>query len=100
MKRRVVEISDEARNDLIRLYDRISEAASPATALSYIERIENYVRGFDVASERGVLRDDIRPGLRVVGYKHRASIAFTVEDERVIILRIFYAGQNWTDQFQ
>jgi toxin ParE1/3/4 len=47
-----------------------------------------------------VLRDDIRPGLRVVGYKHRASIAFTVEGERVIILRIFHGGQNWTEQFQ
>jgi toxin ParE1/3/4 len=100
VKRRAVEISDEARNDLIRLYDRIAEAASPATALSYIERIEDYVRGFDIASERGVLRDDIRPGLRVVGYKHRASIAFTIEDERVIILRIFHGGQNWTEQFR
>ena len=100
MKRRVVEISDEARNDLIRLYDRIAEAASPATALSYVEGIENYVLGFDIASERGVLRDDIRPGLRVVGYKHRASIAFIVEDERVIILRIFHGGQNWTEQFR
>ena len=100
MKRRAVEISDEARNDLIRLYYRIAEVANPTTALSYVERIEDYVQGFDIASERGVLRDDIRPGLRVVGYKHRASIAFTVEDERVIILRIFHGGQNWTEHFQ
>lgn len=68
MKRRAVEISDDARNDLIRLYDRIAEAASPATALSYVERIDNYVRRFDIASERGVSRDDIRPGLRIVGF--------------------------------
>jgi toxin ParE1/3/4 len=50
-----------------------------------------------VASERGQLREDIRPGLRVAGFEHRVAIAFIVEDERVIILRVFYGGQNWTD---
>lgn len=100
MKRRAVEIADEARDDLIRLYEWIAEAASPAVALSYIERLETHIRGFDTASERGHLREDVRPGLRIIGFEHRITIAFTVEDERVIILRIFYGGQNWTDLIQ
>lgn len=95
MKRRRVEISDEARTDLIALYAWIAEAAGPDAALSYIERLERYCRGFDVASERGTQRDDIRPGLRIVGCERRVTIAFTVEDERVVFLRVFYGGQDW-----
>jgi toxin ParE1/3/4 len=97
VKRRAVEISDDARDDLIRLYEWIAEAANPIVAISYIERIETYIQGFNVASERGHLREDIRPGLRVAGFENRVAIAFFVEDEQVIILRVFYGGQNWTE---
>jgi len=48
----------------------------------------------DVASERGSLRDDIRPYLRVIGFERSASIAFMVADTCVVILRVFYGGQN------
>lgn len=95
MIRRAVILSPEARADLLHLYDWIAEAASPAAALAYVERIEAYLRSFDLASERGTLRDDIRPGLRMIGFQRRLSIAFTVDAERVTILRIFYGGQDW-----
>ncbi len=100
MKKRIVEISQDARADLITLYDWIAIAASPSIALSYIERLEKYCRGFDLASERGHLREDVRPGLRIVGFERSVTIAFTVEDERVIILRIFYGGRNWSELMQ
>ena len=100
MKRRVVEFSDEATADLLGLYDWIAKAASAAVALSYIDRLETYILGFDVASERGHLREDVRPGLRIVGFEHRITIAFIVESERVVILRIFYGGRNWFDLIQ
>lgn len=79
MKRRIVEISDDAIADLNGFYHWIGNKAEPAIALSYIERLKNYCRGFDVASERVELRDDIRLGLRIVG---RVTIAFTVEERR------------------
>jgi len=81
------------------LYDWISDAASPATALAYIERLENYISRFDVASARGTSRDDIRPGLRTIGFERRLTIAFTLNDADVTIQRIFYAGRNWTGAF-
>lgn len=100
MKQRIVEISADAKADLIALYDWIANEASPAVALSYIERLESYCLGFDLASERGHLRDDIRPNLRIVGFERRVTIAFMVEDDRVIILRIFSGGRNWTKLMQ
>jgi toxin ParE1/3/4 len=45
--------------------------------------------------ERGTRRDDLSPGLRIVGYRRRATIAFTVESDAVIIQGIFYGGQDY-----
>ncbi len=79
MKRRVVEISGDAVSDLNALYDWIADRAGPEIALSYIDRLEDYCRGFDMASERGHQHDDIRTGLRIVGFERRVIIAFAVE---------------------
>ncbi len=83
MKRRIVEFSEDANNDLTALYDWIAKAVSPIVALSYLERLETYCNGFDLASERGHTRDDLSPGLRIVGFERRVTIAFTVESEGV-----------------
>ena len=67
--------------------------------MSYIDRIESYCLGFDLASERSHRCDDISPGLRIVGFERRLTIAFAVDDDCVTILRLFYGGQNWEDKF-
>ena len=95
MIHRIVVLAPEARDDLLHLYAWIAEAASPTVALSFIERVETYLRGLDVASERGTRRDDIRPGLRTVGFARRLTIAFTVDASQVTILCVFYAGCDW-----
>ncbi len=97
MRRRDVIFSPEARNDLLNLYDRIAAKAGPEIAIGYIERIEAFCHGFDLASERGQLRGDIRPGLRIVGFERRITIAFSVDEERVTILRLFYGGRDWEE---
>jgi len=81
----------------VALYDWIAERASPDTALGYIDRLESYIRGFDYASERGTLRNDIREGLRTVGFERRVTIAFNVTAQEVIVLGLFYGGQNWQE---
>ena len=97
MRRRHVVFSPEARDDLLNLYDWIATRAGPAVAISYIERIEAFCLGFDLASERGQLRGDIRPGLRIVGFERRITIAFSMNKEQVTILRLYYGGQNWEE---
>ena len=59
MIRRTIVFSPEARADLLELYDWVANAASPDAAMAYIERIERFVAGFELAPERGTLR---RPG--------------------------------------
>lgn len=96
MIHRPIAFSPEARNDLLALYDWIASEASPETAIAYIGRVEHFISGFETAAERGAPRDDIRPGLRTIGFERRLTIAFAVS-EQVTILRIFYAGRNWEE---
>lgn len=89
-----IRLTDAAETDLERIYQGISERASPGIARGYVNRILGYLAGFDVFPERGRVRDEIRPGLRIVGFERRVSIAFVVEAEEVVVLRILYAGQQ------
>ena len=95
MIRRPVVYGPEARNDLLALYDRLADAASPQVALAYVQRLEAWMAAFDMASERGTRRDDVRPGLRIIGFERRVTVAFAVGDAQVVILRLFYGGQDW-----
>lgn len=95
MQPRKVIFAPEARDELKALYKDIADAASPEIALSYLERLEEYCRGFSHASMRGHRRDDVRPGLRIVGFEKRVTIAFSVDDETVTILHLFYGGRDW-----
>ena len=84
----------EAHEDLRNLYDFIADRAGENQALSYIEAIERFCRGFREFPERGVRRDELFVGLRVIGFKRRVSIAFHIQDRTVTIDRILYAGRD------
>lgn len=99
MKTRRVVFAPEAEGDLIELYDWISGEASPTVALGYIERIEAFCGRMSIGSERGHLRNDIRPNLRIVGFERRLTIAFVVGVDTVTILRVFTAGRDWEKSF-
>lgn len=96
MNRRTVTFAPEARDDLIKLGDWITERAGAQVAMNYVERVMAYCADFETSGERGQRRDDLRPGLRVVGFERRIAIAFTVSSTEVAILRLYYGGQNWT----
>ena len=86
--------SPRAADDLPNIFDWISTAASDSIALGFVERIETYCRGFGDFPHRGTKRDDLRPGLRLIGFERRATILFDVTDTRVTILRVLYGGRE------
>lgn len=85
MKRRIVTFTPQARSDLLGIGDWIAERAGAEIALSYTARLEAYCEGFEFAGERGQRRDDLSPGLRVVGF-----------ERRVAIVCLYYGGQDWS----
>ncbi len=98
MKERRVVFAPEAGDDLAGLYDWIAEQASPSTAMAYLLRVETFCRRLSIGSERGHIRPDIRPGLRIIGFERRLTIAFVVREDDVTVLRIFAAGRNWDQE--
>ena len=93
MTYRVV-LSDAAEKDVTELLDHLVPEAGERIARAYVDRLIDYCAGFETFPERGLKRDDLRPGLRVVGFRGRASIAFLVRDDVVTIVRIFHGGRD------
>ena len=97
MKERTVVFSPEAEAELLDIYDWIATAASAVVAYGYVTRIEEFCEGLSIGSLRGQARDDIRSGLRVIGFERRVVVAFIYDAEQVVILRFFYGGRNWEE---
>ncbi len=89
----------EAEAQLVALFFHIAAAASPEIAARYTDAIVEQCESLTTFPMRGARRDDIRPGLRVFGFRRRVSIVFEVTGETVTILGIFYAGQNFEAAF-
>ena len=51
--------------------------------------------GLATFPERGRRRDDIQPGLRVIGFERRVAIAFRILKTRVEIVSIAYGGRDF-----
>jgi toxin ParE1/3/4 len=89
-----VEFSPEALGDLIDLYDYIAVRDGAERAMGYIDRIEDCCRKLSVFPDRGIRRDDLRPGLRILGFERRAVIALQITADTVTILRVLYGGRD------
>lgn len=84
----------EARDDLDSLYAWIADQSGERVADHFIGRLRSFCFNLTLAPERGRRRDELLPGLRLLGYRRRATIAFTIQGDAVVILRIAYRGRN------
>jgi plasmid stabilization system protein ParE len=69
MKTRQVVIDPDAKEDLRDLYHWIAASGSPASALNYLQRIQDFINGLDIAAERGTTLDIVDPGLRSIPFE-------------------------------
>ena len=90
-----VEILPEAGEQLRDLEDYIASAATPAIASGFVTEIVDACSRLDTFPNRGTPRDDVRKGIRTIPFRRRTTIAYVVEDARVVILGIYYGGQDW-----
>jgi plasmid stabilization system protein ParE len=99
MTHRVV-FSPEAELELVSLYFHIAEAASPEIAAKYNEDIVRECESLRNLPHRGTRRDNIRAGLRTIGFRRRVTIAFEVTGSVVTILGVFYGGRDFEKMFE
>lgn len=95
MKQRAVIIGRRADADIRRFGRYIAHFGAPATAERYVERLYKHIIGLDIATERGIRRGDIAPGLHIIAFERSATLAVLVEDKKAVVIRVFYRGQNW-----
>lgn len=84
-----------AEADLFGLYDFIAAEAGIEAAGRYIERIEAACLALERFPKRGTRREDIGSGIRTLGFERRATIVFQLKTRDVVIVRIFYGGQDY-----
>lgn len=93
-----VQFAPEAKDQLDAIEAYIALASGyPSTAARFIDEIVAYCEGFRTFPERGMRRDDLLPGLRVIGYRRRVTVAFRVNAaaQTVSIVGVFYGGQDY-----
>ncbi len=93
-------LSPEAWAQLAALSDYITDASSEEIAEKYITAIIRHCQSLETFPKRGTQRDDLRPGMRVFGFRKRVSIVFEIGETSVTILAIFYGGQNIETYFR
>jgi toxin ParE1/3/4 len=86
--------ASRATSQLQDLFDYIVQASGEERADAFVGALVDYCDRLPVSPYRGTKRDDIREGLRIVGFRRRVTIAFSVSDGATTVLGIFYGGQN------
>jgi toxin ParE1/3/4 len=84
-----------AERHIDELHEYITTHSSEERADGYINRIIAFCNGLSALPLRGRQRDDILPGLRVIGFERRVNVAFVVTPDAVLIEGIFYGGRNY-----
>jgi toxin ParE1/3/4 len=89
-----VEFTRRAQADLHGLFDYLADRFSLTNAQRYVAQIEKTCLSLAAMPNRGTEHYDLRPGLRTMGFRRRATIAFRVRGDSVSILRILYGGRS------
>jgi toxin ParE1/3/4 len=90
-----IRFTPEALQQLDELEGHISGVGSPIVAAQYVNSIVDYCENLQTFPHRGMRRDDLRPGLRTLGFRRRVTILFEVDEDTVNILGVYYGGQDY-----
>ncbi|HEY5055359.1 MAG TPA: type II toxin-antitoxin system RelE/ParE family toxin [Acidobacteriaceae bacterium] len=87
--------SPAAENDFAEIEEYLALRFSPRNANRFVQRIVRECLSLAHAPQRGNARDDIRPGVRTIGFERRASIVFEVNEVEIIILGVYYGDRQF-----
>ncbi|MDM9626710.1 type II toxin-antitoxin system RelE/ParE family toxin [Rhizobium sp. S152] len=89
----------KAERDLDEIYDFIADD-NPVHAVDFVRRLRAFCRSLTEFPERGAARNDFDPGVRILVFEKRVTVAYKADGKRVQILRFFYAGRNTPAAFR
>lgn len=93
---RSVVYSPRAWRQLTDLYRWIAEhSGEPDHAEGFVSAIFDYCDDLADFPMIGLARDDLRSGLRTIGFRRRVVIAFAVDEQTVEVHGVYYGGQDY-----
>lgn len=94
MKYRVT-YAPEAQQHLTNIFTWIADQGSSETAERFVMSIYEFCDGLSDFPHLGVAREDLFPGMRVLGFRRRVTIGFIVTEHEVEIYGVYYGGRNY-----
>lgn len=76
------------------LYSRLS-ATNPGSARQILASVEDRCESLRDFPLRGRARDDLLPGIRILPFEGKVTIAYRANAVEVEIVRIFFGGQDY-----
>jgi toxin ParE1/3/4 len=95
VKQRAISVGPRAAADIRNIGRYIAYLGAPRTARSYVNRLYDFVMRLDLATERGIDRNGIRQGLRIIPFENSATLALLVKADAATVIRVFYRGHDW-----
>ena len=91
-----------AAAELTEIFNHLEDRAGTAIATNFVNKLYDFCRRLEHTPERGTKRDELRPGLRTIGFRRRATILFEIDhrQRRVVIVGIYYGGRNYEADFE
>lgn len=83
-----------ALSDLEALDDFIAHD-SRERAAAFVGRIRQFCESLAEFPERGRLREDFGAGIRTLSFERRIVVTYRFERRTVVVMRVFYAGQDY-----
>jgi len=89
-------LSRRANVDLAAIYDWIADNAGGTIADRYTARLQTFCLRLTRYPKRAQMRDDLFPGVRLIGFEKSVTVVFVVDEEKdeVRILRLLYRGRQ------
>ena len=95
-----VVLAETAWRDLDEIYDWIAERAGPDVAFDYTRRILRLCGTLSDFPARGTPRGDLASDVRTIAFEGRATIAYRVGGDIVLIVRILHKGRDSRRAFE
>jgi toxin ParE1/3/4 len=85
--------SPAARKHIHELEEYLAERFYPGNVTKFIKRLTQACLSLASAPHRGMRREDLRPGMRTIGFERRVTIYFKVVEDQVVIMSLLYGGR-------
>jgi toxin ParE1/3/4 len=92
-----VQIQKVAAEDLIGIWETIA-VQNPPAADKLLRKLDQRIDSLFDMPERGVPRDDLSPGVRIL-IEGKYLIFYRVQNSKVVVLRVIHGAKDLSKQF-